>query len=60
MKITVLPNGPYKVENVTSLVDGGGQSIDTQGKPDIYLCRCGHSEKKPFCDGGHNRKGFKG
>ena len=27
-------------------------------KETIALCRCGHSQKKPFCDGAHAAEGF--
>jgi CDGSH-type Zn-finger protein len=61
VKITLLKNGPMKVEGATTLqlLRPDGTPVDTQGKAEIYLCRCGHSANKPFCDGGHNRNGWK-
>jgi len=59
VKITVRPNGPLRVEGAIHLVDADGQSWDLTGKPAVSLCRCGASEKRPFCDGAHNRVGFK-
>lgn len=56
-KITVTKDGPYKVEDVP-VVDAGGAEIET--KPTAFLCRCGQSAKKPFCDGTHSKAGFVG
>lgn len=58
VKITVKPNGPLRVEGHIRLVDADGAEWDLTGKPAISLCRCGASEKRPFCDGAHNRIGF--
>jgi CDGSH-type Zn-finger protein len=33
--------------------------FDLAGRTTISLCRCGHSQNKPFCDGGHNMAAFK-
>jgi len=30
-----------------------------EGKPLAVLCRCGASNKKPYCDGSHARVGFR-
>jgi CDGSH-type Zn-finger protein len=61
VKITVRPNGPYRVEDpsgVVELVDASGNKYDLTGKPAFALCRCGASANKPFCDGTHNKIGF--
>jgi CDGSH-type Zn-finger protein len=58
VKITVRPNGPFRVEGPIELVDANGHAWDLAGKPAISLCRCGASANKPFCDGAHNKIGF--
>jgi len=63
VKITVRPNGPYRVEaaeGAVELVDANGNPYDLTGKPAFSLCRCGGSVNKPFCDGTHSRIGFQG
>lgn len=58
VKITVRPNGPYRVEGPIKLLDPNGAEWDLTGKPAISLCRCGASSRKPFCDGTHAKIGF--
>ncbi|HXA40847.1 MAG TPA: CDGSH iron-sulfur domain-containing protein [Phenylobacterium sp.] len=56
------PNGPIVVGGDLSelkLTDSTGQPIDVSGEKMIYLCRCGGSTTKPFCDGTHDEIGFK-
>lgn len=54
--ITAIPNGPNKAEDITVL-DADGNTLK-QGT--VFLCRCGHSANKPFCDGAHTAAGFEG
>jgi CDGSH-type Zn-finger protein len=58
VKITVRPNGPYRVEGPVTLVDHEGKEWDLTGKAAFSLCRCGASVNKPFCDGTHSKMGF--
>jgi CDGSH iron-sulfur domain-containing protein 3 len=52
-------NGPLVIEGPVTIVDAQGNPFPINSdKPAIALCRCGHSSKKPFCDGSHNRCGF--
>jgi CDGSH-type Zn-finger protein len=63
VRITVRPNGPYRVEapeGTVELVDEAGNKFDVAGKPAFSLCRCGGSLNKPFCDGQHSKIGFIG
>ncbi len=58
VKVIVKNNGPLRLEGDITLVDGDGNAFGLGGRTAIGLCRCGHSENKPFCDGSHNRAGF--
>ncbi|HUK54429.1 MAG TPA: CDGSH iron-sulfur domain-containing protein [Candidatus Binatia bacterium] len=57
-KITPRDNGPLSVEGEFSIVDSTGKAFGLAGRTVISLCRCGHSENKPFCDGSHKKVGF--
>ena len=49
-------NGPLLVEGDVEVFAADGSSIRKQAK--MWLCRCGQSGKKPFCDGTHNKVKF--
>ena len=49
-------NGPLKVTGNLEVVSGTGHTIDRV--TETWLCRCGHSQNKPFCDGSHRKFGF--
>jgi CDGSH-type Zn-finger protein len=57
-KITVKTNGSIKIEGDFVICDPTGAEFGLGGRKAISLCRCGHSENKPFCDGSHKRVGF--
>jgi CDGSH-type Zn-finger protein len=54
----ILKNGPIKVSGSFNLKSTEGDIINTTNE--IFLCRCGGSANKPFCDGTHNNNNFKG
>jgi CDGSH-type Zn-finger protein len=52
MKIKALENGPDMVETdepCSCTVNGAEKPV----RSPFYLCRCGQSKNKPFCDGSH-------
>jgi CDGSH iron-sulfur domain-containing protein 3 len=56
--IDVRENGPYKVTGTITIRDFEGREFVLPEGSAVALCRCGHSENKPFCDGTHKRIGF--
>lgn len=57
MVIDARPNGPLFVRGKLKIVEPGGHVIREGTR--AALCRCGHSDNKPFCDGTHRLIGFK-
>lgn len=55
-QIKISDNGPLAVTGDFQLVDAEGNEYPKKAK--VYLCRCGLSGKKPFCDGSHKKGGF--
>ncbi len=55
-KIIVNTNGSLRVEGDFEIVDTQGKTYNLQGREALGLCRCGLSQNKPFCDGGHRGK----
>lgn len=56
--IKVREDGPLLVSGPAKLIDFQGNEFEVGDRGDFVLCRCGHSEKRPFCDGAHKRDGF--
>ena len=58
-RVTVTPreNGPLRCEGPLTVCDAAGRI--SRSDP-TFLCRCGGSRNKPFCDGTHKKIGFRG
>lgn len=60
IKITFTENGPIRLDGSATAVDHDGAPVQLrEGKP-TFLCRCGRSANKPFCDGSHRQENFEG
>jgi len=53
---TVIEGGPLVVTGDFSIKGIDGKIIETNDK--VYLCRCGDTKNRPFCDGSHKTNGF--
>lgn len=58
IKIQVFENGPLRVTGDLEITHKDGSTEVKESA--ASFCRCGHSSKKPFCDGSHKKEGFIG
>jgi CDGSH-type Zn-finger protein/uncharacterized Fe-S cluster protein YjdI len=56
LTVTPLRNGPLMTNGELEVVTGTGHTVTRS--TETFLCRCGASSKKPFCDGSHKKIGF--
>jgi CDGSH-type Zn-finger protein/uncharacterized Fe-S cluster protein YjdI len=54
--VTPVRNGPLKLTGPMEVISGTGHTINRAAE--LYLCRCGHSKTKPYCDSSHKALGF--
>lgn len=52
VEVTACPDGPLLVRGADTVRDAGGQ-IHEVTRPVVALCRCGKSQRAPWCDGTH-------
>jgi CDGSH-type Zn-finger protein len=60
IKISLIPNGPIKLsaEDETFPILSTAVGDDITLEKTAFLCRCGVSKNKPYCDGTHKADGY--
>jgi len=57
LTVTPLDNGPLRAEGVLEVRSSDGEQTSYHDVR-AFLCRCGASKNKPYCDGTHKEIGF--
>jgi CDGSH-type Zn-finger protein len=58
VKLKIIENGPI-VLDTSEAIEISVAGTESKSGP-LYLCRCGQSANKPFCDGAHRKVKFEG
>jgi len=57
LEISPAKNGPFVAKGNLTIIASSGRPAWKGTK--AFLCRCGESKNKPFCDGTHTKVGFR-
>lgn len=57
LTLTLCTDGPVQCDGPVTVMDAFGEPVSTVQQ--AWLCRCGASKNKPFCDGSHAAVGFR-
>ncbi|MEL6345179.1 MAG: CDGSH iron-sulfur domain-containing protein [Myxococcota bacterium] len=57
LTVKVYDGGPLEVAGPVTLMSASGRPAKTDSP--MWLCRCGNSKNRPFCDGSHTSEGFR-
>jgi len=53
VEVVIIKDGPVKIKGDFIFTDSSGESSEEY--KEVYICRCGGSGNKPFCDGTHKK-----
>jgi CDGSH-type Zn-finger protein len=56
LELALQKNGPLRIVGPVEIIAGTGHTLN-RGQ-EFFLCRCGQSRTKPYCDGSHKAAGF--
>lgn len=57
LDVRPIANGPLRVVGNLEVVSGTGRTCNKVAE--TFMCRCGQSKNKPYCDGSHKAAGFR-
>ncbi len=58
VNIEIRENGSLRVTGPITITDKDGNNYSIPEGQWVAMCRCGHSNNKPFCDVSHRDAGF--